>query len=293
MAYVLWERILALVLGVLCMALNSIEIYLIIKNRKLMKTFELILLSLAFAVLIVGLSISTLAICSICDKEDYLLNRDRPFTYVIFTMKVFALTSSITNIFAISVERLMAVKSPLKHAIYMTCQKAKRLIAFVWLLNLISCIVFTVLQRLCSHTDSNGNDMPLAGIIYTSAIMILLFGVIFTAIYVYIVWKVILQRDEFDRRFGSNTVGQTEDFKLFCKIARERTLVLTCCLVVVTYVGCTYPVAITSIMSHVRNQQQVTGVLILFIVNSALDPFIYFLKVYMKRNFRQQFYCPP
>ena len=57
----------------MCVALNSTEITMIIKKRKSMTTFDSILMNLAFADLIVGLSMLVLAIYSKSNGTDFTL----------------------------------------------------------------------------------------------------------------------------------------------------------------------------------------------------------------------------
>ena len=94
-----WEYVAYLVLGVLCVSLNSLEITLIIKNRKLMKTFDLILLSLAFADFTVGVSMFIMAIYSKSHGKDFTLKTGDSTSYFIFAIKLFVIFSSIMNIY--------------------------------------------------------------------------------------------------------------------------------------------------------------------------------------------------
>ena len=78
------EQVILIILGIICIILNSTEIVLIIKKRKSMKTFEMILLSFAVADLIVGLVNLIYAAYDI----EYKITRAShgPTEYVIFTM---------------------------------------------------------------------------------------------------------------------------------------------------------------------------------------------------------------
>ena len=274
MGFGYWEYIAYLVLGVLCVSLNSMEITLIIKNRKLMKTFDLILLSLAFADFTVGVSIFIMAIYSKNHGKDFTLKAGDSTSYFIFAIKLFAIFSSIMNILGISLDRVLAVKVPIKHKVWMSCENAKWVILGIWSTSLVLTLIALVLQLAYSKSLYN-NDNFSPALTYTFATTILLFGVIFMIIYSYIVWRVVLRKSEFNERY--------KGCARICKIAKQRNLVLTCILVVSTYMGCTYPVAIATIAKS-GNQKSLAWMSIMFLLNSSLDPFVYFLKGYLDQR---------
>ena len=269
------EDIVCLVLGFVCMALNSTEIILISKKRKVVRTFELILLSFAVADFTVGLSISGFGIYKLTREGHFSLNDS--MSYLLFTTKIFSVTSSITHILGISVDRFCAVSFPLKHKIWMSRQNAKWLIAVIWITSIVLSLVTALPQLLYSSSGAvNGKNLS-KEFIYTSSIPVFLFGAIFIAVYSNIVWKVVIQKERLNQRFNENTVAH---FKLVRKIAQEKTLVLTCVLAVLSFIGCTYPAAIILLVSA-KEAFADTATLILFVSNSILNPFIYFLKGYL------------
>ena len=192
----------------MCVALNSTEITLIINKRKSMTTFDSILINLAFADLIVGLSMLVLAIYSKSNGTDFTLRSGDRWSYAIFAIKVFAVFSFITNILAISLDRVLAVKTPIKHKVWMSCENAKWIICVVWLTSLVFTFIAAGLQISYSESFYNNGHFSL-GFAYTYAISALLFGVIFVVTYSYIVWKVVLQR-----------MNSTKDQKVVLDFAR-------------------------------------------------------------------------
>ena len=134
----IWEHVIFLTLGTLCLILNSSEIVLIFKKRKSIKTFELILLSFAVADLIVGLAMITYAIYDTSQRTT--MTSLGPIEYFIFTMQCFAVCSSIAHILGINVERLLAVRFPLGHQ---RCKSRKntRLIAVIWFIAIVLAVV--------------------------------------------------------------------------------------------------------------------------------------------------------
>ena len=283
MAYFVWRYVLYLVLGIFCIIFNSIEISIIIWQRKVMKTFELILLSLSFADFIVGLSMAIIGASCIHDDEEFFLSKTKPLSYVIFTINVFAVFSSVTNILGISVERLLAVRCPIEHAIWMSRRKAKWVILLIWTLSIVLTLVVTVSQLMSSRSTIGKSDTFSPGYFYTMAITIILLGVVFVFIYIYIVWKIIIRKEEFRKTFKGSTICRRCDDKLYCKIMRARTLLLTCSLVVLAYIGCTYPVAII-FLGNSGKLKTLPDAVMLIIVNSALNPFIYFLKGFLEKR---------
>ena len=161
----------------------------------------------------------------------------------------------------------------------MSRKNAKWIIAAIWITSIIFTTINVALQITYSESNSNNNTNKnlSPGSIYTFAVTVIVFGVIFIVTYTYIIWKVVFRRQEFDPR----------SCDIRCKIAKQRTLILTCILVVMTYLGCTYPVAIISVVEY-SSQQNMTAIFLFILVNSTLNPFVYFLKGYLYRKINAQ-----
>ena len=272
-----WEQIVTVSLGTICMALNSTEIVLILKKRKSIKTFELILLSFSVADLMVGLSMLASAAYDI-DRGKTMDKKD-PMSYFIWTTQMFAPCSSITNILGISIDRVLAVEFPLRHRIWMSRQNAKWLILVIWLASIILTLISVLPQFIILSESGKNNFLAL----YVLSVMIFIFGTIFIAIYSYIVWKVAIRRDEFNE----------SDSSRHRKAARETTLVYTCVLAVLTFVGCNYPAGILSLIAASDGRQNsfyavAFWIPALFLINSILDPFVYFFKGYLENRTRKK-----
>ena len=283
----IWQHILFIVSGVMCTVLNSTEIILIIKKRKSMKTFELILLSLAIADLTVGISTLAFSIYDINQREAFSLND--PEDFFVLAMQTFTLCSSITHILGISLDRVLAVKFPLKHRIWMSRENAKWLVAAIWLASTLL-TAFSVVPKFVFNSDSGANNYFM---IYALAGMMFFFGLIFVAIYSHIIWKVIIRSQQFNQRINGKSAERKGDSKMLpTTVARERTLVFTCVLAVSTYISCTYPAAIIAI-NGAKRKQPVSSTAFSFwlpgllLINSILDPFVYFLKGYLDNRSRQ------
>ena len=257
----------------------------IIKKRNSIKTFELILPSLSFADLLVGVSGLLMAIYHITHKKIIILQQADVLSYVIFGAMVFAVSSSITNILAINSDRLLAVKYPLKHKVWMSPLKAKPIIVIIWLASIITAVGMTVSE--IRHVESGHNSFS-SGFIYNRLVAIVICGVTSTVIYAYIILRVMFQRDQLNKKVNANRVEQVASFKhVNRKQKDERTLVLTSCLVVFAYLGRTFPFAVIPIFNgDVRITLQ--NIIILIFINSTLDPFIYFLKGYLEKRLANQ-----
>ena len=285
------EQVILIILGIICVILNSTEIVLIIKKRKSMKTFEMILLSFAVADVIVGLVNLFYAAYDI----EYKITRAShgPIEYVIFTMQYFAVCSSIAHVLGINVERLLAVKFPLGHQRCKSPKNARRIIAIIWFVAIVLTVA-TVSQAFIRLSMYGMRSFDLASL-YVFAVTILFFGIIFIGIHSYVIWKVIIQSKQFNQRFYGSTNTQTANLQALSRAARERTLVFTCVMSIMAYVGCTYPAAGISIYVVAKDQQTASRsslmnfwIGFLLLINSALDPFVYFLKGYLENLSRQK-----
>ena len=213
----LWEHIIFVTLCISCIILNLTEIVLIIKKRRSIKTFELILLSLAVADLIKGLSDSVYAVYDITQGISITFNKG-PFQYLIFTMQFFAVCSSITHILGISVKRVLAVTFPFKHRRHSSLQAAKRFIAIIWIVAIILTVA-TAFPSWIVRVRGSSSDSFIS--LYVLAGLIIFFRIIFVGIYSYIIWIVIIRSRQFNQRFYGGTQGQTVDLHKHAKSSRE------------------------------------------------------------------------
>ena len=139
------------------------------------------------------------------------------------------------------------------------------------------------------HTTGNNSVVSL----YFLATIVLFFGIVFIAMYSYVSWKVIVRGKQFNERFYGSATAQTANVQALSRAARERTLVFTCVLAVMTYVGCTY--SSTSIAIYVASKDPRTASSLmtfwipgLLLTNSVLDPCVYFLKGYLENRSRKK-----
>ena len=260
-----------LTFGILGFIFNVTEIFLIIRTLKKRKTaiaFELYLLSLSCADLLVVASLFAAVPLS--------------FQLLVPDSIRFATATSVGNILAIGFDRFMVVKYPLKYRIWMSPARAKIIILVVWLLGLTFSVVLGLIIR---YSPRGAPDPSMfhqsSSVVYISSSAVLLFGIIFIMLHAYIVWKVIWKGPELEQvqiRGKANHPYQRTTASLY-----QRPLVLTCVLVVLAYLVCTYPVAIEMFILLVRKSKYSNTIYLVYL-NSVLNPIIYFYKSYLERK---------
>ena len=108
-------------IGAATIILNFLEIYLIVKRWRKMKPYEQLLLNLAISDFFVGVIRLMLAIHEI-HYPDW---TNKPYSIVVWAFMQFSVSSSAVNIFAISTDRLIAIKLPLRHTVWMSKRNAR------------------------------------------------------------------------------------------------------------------------------------------------------------------------
>lgn len=256
--------------------LNITESALILKSRKRWKPFEKLLLSLSIADLIVATATIvyySLALVGVTVKGRKLSTEY--FIYVIILSEDY----SVLHILIITVDRFMAVKYPIKHNMRMQGQLPNIFIAVVW----VSVMIINGLFLLLAAT---AKDKVLITIRVFSAMLILL-GICFAVAYRHMFQVVISQAIK-------RSTAHTKDNNAHCPIKeilfleeckKERTMLITCCLVLSSYIICIYPASIeTLIAKETSDISSISKVLLL--TNSALNPLVYFFKGYRERRMR-------
>ncbi|KAL9984121.1 hypothetical protein ACROYT_G006381 [Oculina patagonica] len=121
----IWYWALGVVLTIITVLGNSLVIYLIISKKRLHKTVNWFLLSLAVADLCVGLvhfptmACNSASLCSKC---------------ITTAVRWLFLNLSMTNLCALTVDRFIAIVTPLKYAVFKTKRRHLFLISAAWIL---------------------------------------------------------------------------------------------------------------------------------------------------------------
>ena len=257
---------------VICFAallLNLAEVALILRKRQF-KAFERVLLSLCVADIIVVLLYII--------QKFYENDHGRPIYdielqhLVNFPLEIFSVMSSITNIIVLGVDRLIAVKYPLKHGIWITTKKINILIAAAW----IGSVALSVLANAnrFAHPDVKSDDSKFtatrifSGLLFSS-------GLIITVIYAAIIHTVVKRSKKMKKMQSSGGAERQSR-------SDEIPVTITCVLVVVAFTICSYPFAIDILINRTNPSIPFKPILL----NALLDPLVYFFKGYLQRKLK-------
>ena len=236
----------------------------------MVKTFEKLLLNMAFADLFV-------AIASTVHLVSSKVTTNLEHTILAVYLAILAFTTSIVCVFMISFERFIAVKYPLKHLAWSTPKKMNTMIAISWL----SCFLFTMVLYLYNkETGFLVLDFKGFATHYKLPIGIfnLLGCVLLIAVYSYIITATLQKHNTMKLSNGAN------DMALRAWQAREKAVLVTCALVVLSFVVCIIPFAIAAIAFNTY----IGAFSLLLFVNSAFNPLVYFFRSYIERYLRSR-----
>ena len=108
------------------------------------------------------------------------------------------------------------------------------------------------------------------------AATIMLFGIVMVLVHILLI-KQILEKSDIGADDATSKARQERSW--------ENKVILTCTLFVVNYVVCTWPGCIERIVTGEISVSFV--VTILFLLNSLIDPCLYFFKDYLRRNHKR------
>ena len=245
-------------IGILAFVINLVEIILILRKRHLISTFEIFLLSLAVADCICGVTLAT---------QNVLFLITGTFENIVLDgFTVFSLTSSITNLLAISLHRLLAVKFPLRHHLWITKERLHGTIALIWIVS----IALTTAVVILSIFGEKQSSSFLANIKFGFCVKILISSTTFLFVYGYII------AITFKQSKISNTKKQAE--------SRRDKVLKACTLAVSAFIICSCPWAINYLIT--RSKETYTAYLLFG--NILIDPSVYFFKGYLERNAKER-----
>ena len=251
----------------LALVLNIAEAALIVTKRQF-KPFQRILLSLSCADILVAL---LYVIQKFYEKDHGRKIYDSAIEHLISQpLELFAVMSSITNIILLGVDRLIAVRYPLKHRLWMTKTRINLYIVAAW----FGSIALSVLSNVNRFAEPD-NKTPQAQITANRIFSGLLFssGFVITVIYVLIIARVVRQRKIASQMRKSGAEDRSN----------ETTVTITCVLVVVAFSLCSYPFAIAMLIHNKGPNLPFKTILL----NALLDPLVYFFMGYVKRKLKK------
>ena len=257
-----------IILAVVALAaalLNIIEILLILRIRK-RKAFDKLLLSLAVSDAAIGMILSAYKIFEILKSQQLPMNH-RP---TVFGLSV---SFSIANLLAISVDRLLAVKYPIKHRMMLTSKRANIAIVVLWILT-------SIVASLCGLIALKWRR-HLNFLLNITQVLLLGYGILLIAIYSHIFYLVCKRKVPTASTNGETSTVRTRILALFTRrsLKSESTILFTGATVTATFIICTYPSAIEFLIKQ-TTKFSFRSVLML-LLNSVLNPIIYFFKSYL------------
>ena len=255
----------------IALILGIAESILIIRMRKRWKPFDKMLLSLSFAdqlVAIVTIIYQTMWFCkySIGGRKI----SQQYFVLLLLSSEDF----SLLHIAAITYDRLCAIKNPIKHKIRAQGKLPVIMIAGIWVGVGILTITFSAIMF---------NDIKtFPALAKAYSVLILALGVCFPLAYRYMLNSVLTRSANLHNEPKCNIRDVLQQSE--CK--KERAMLVTSCLVVLSYIICMYPISIE--MFFCKKPEEISTVTQLFLIsNSILNPVVYFFKGYCDRIISQ------
>ena len=274
---ILGGKIIFIVLSSIIATLNISEIVLILR-RKNRKAFDKFLLSLAASDILVALSVASFKLADLVTSNTVLWLIGQNYVNIL----LLSITFSFFNLIAITADRFLAVRFPIKHRILSTEWRVNAVIVIIWSLSIIFVTIHSVIQFRWK------DQIELA--LNIASGFILLFGVVMIMVYINIFHLICKRRLPSKTKMGEENKGLNRRLSVFPKGANtiERGVILTGAIVTVSFIICTYPFAFKFLITQ-SSKKISMAFHILVVLNSLLNPLIYFFKSYFfsrrgKRN---------
>ena len=254
-----------IITALLIILFNSIEIVLIlrIRNRTI---FDRLLLSLAFSDALVGVVVGVFQVFEMHLGDKFWLKAED-----VVNIFLLSIVFSCTNLIAITVDRFLAVQYPIKHRMLSTPKRVKSILAVMWLF----CFGLVMLNALLTYILA----FKMKLILYTTSISLLVFGILITILYCVIFYLVCKRKMRPAGADGGEGNVTRSCVTLFLKgpYKAERSVLFTCCTVAISFIICTYPFALEFLTTQSNGNFSFISQF-LIVLNSLLNPFIYFFK---------------
>ena len=262
------RKIIFIIVSFIIAILNISEVVIIVRCKS-RKAFDKLLLSLAISDALIGLSVASFNIYYLTTDNTASLLDGNKYANIFF----FSVILSLTNLIAITVDRFLAVRFPIKHRVFSTEKRANAVIVTIWSLGIVS-VTFTGVMQIRWESQME--------IIFNIASgFLLLFGVVMIMVYVNIFYLICKRTVPGKTGRGEEQNARTRNPAVVLKSLNmtERSVFLTGAIVTISFIICTYPLAFNFLI-----QQSVEKILIvskvLILLNSLFNPLIYFFKSY-------------
>eukprot|EP00794_Sanderia_malayensis_P006268 gene6268-6989_t len=254
--------IINLVISSLALILNFTEMAIIIRKKRI-KLFERILLSLCVADILVSIYYPI--------QKTYQHYKTKEWYGLDRLGEHFGILSSIANIVVLGIDRLLAVKYPLRHKAWMSKRRVNIMIAIAW----VSSLTLTIVCNANRFARINATEIKTVRVSsITFGTLVFLCGVVITTVYAIIIFTVLKSRRKRRKMNMQVNGGKTVD---------ETAVTITCINVVIAYSICTYPHVI-DILANDHPALPFKFILL----NSLLDPIVYFFKSYLKKKLAEK-----
>lgn len=266
-----FEEFIYIVIGVAAAVLNLVEIILIKRGQRRIKPHEKLLLSLALSDILVAVTVVIYKVFDIAIEANYWLDEGTFSIILVSSLKMSGL-----NLLAITFDRFLAVKWPLKHRLWESKLRINVVIAVIWVIGtsltaLFAGLIFT-------------NNLHANMLFYISSIISISLGLVMKMMYLYILHKACTSRD-MTRNSSLNHREVVNSF-FSMEFRKERHMFFTCCFIYLSFIACFYPFSI-EFMIELDASKVSSASRLLLIVNSTLNPFVNFFKGYLEKRRRE------
>lgn len=258
----------AIILDVMVIVANFAQQLIIFRKWSSIDRIDHLLLSLSISDLISGLVMLLTDSYIMHEHLTGMMNQEQTAFSKIVDMCfdsvfVFSIFASIFHVISVAVERLWAIKFPRKYYIFTTFKMKCGTISLIWCLSLTLTVLFSALNILSTQEEIG---TFIRGVVFAgSAILVFV-------TYVYIAYLLLQQRRKNKQTFSN----ESQDRRL-------RRLTILCLFIGISFVACILPITVgyldADLYHHSSN--------LLITLNSLINPFIYFVKVYYESRSRR------
>ena len=257
------EFISGLVLGAIGLLLNITEVTLLSHQKAKKTKYQNLIRSLSAADICTCLFfLSSYIYRHVIYAVDSKSETSRAIIVVKQELLWFSVSSSLLHVLAISFDRLLAVRFPMKHRFWFTHKKNTKLIIIIWALSFL-----LILPAIIVYSETERNYLVKQLI----SSLVLITGFLIILLYAYIIRKTVSK----ECLFEIITLQSGKKEVVSACSPREKRILLTSVLIVISFFVCSFPFAITYIVTKSKNYT-----ILLLLSNSILNPLIYFFQRY-------------
>ncbi len=254
----------ALVMGILVTILNLIKLFMIKRKWKTIKPYEILLLILSASDTSLGIVILTYTACQMLEINSNTVAVIHDASFGI------SMVTSFVAMLLICVDRLIAVRFPLRHRAMVTRGNALKAGASLWLITILGLFIPALLSKL--NVISIQNDMAFIG-----ACGLLAFQIFTFVMYGIVIWVIVKNRNKMTRI----DTGQREN-RSFSEV--EKVAFVTCAFTVSAFIICTMPSTVELLLKKTDVGNTLSWTDYLCMSNAIANPLIYFMKFFITKK---------